>query len=67
MTPLPRYIATNEELAKGGASLACLMNLSDTVYGGFPPPSHMLEWDMAGSINVSEDHELFLEGGEIEP
>ena len=33
--------------------------------GEFPPHPHMLEWDMAGSINVSEDHELFLEGGEI--
>ena len=58
-----------EEFAKRGASLACLMNLADFQYEAsqcttdFPP--HMLEWDMQGSVHVSEDHELFLEGGEI--
>ena len=52
-----------------GASLACLVNLSDMEYEAFESdfPPHILEWDMAGSVHVSEDHELFLEGGEINP
>ena len=64
--PSPQF-RNYEEFAKRGASLACLMNYSDLEYeifeSDFPP--HMLEWDMAGSVHVSEDHELFLEGGEI--
>lgn len=52
---------------KEGASLACLVNLSDTMYEDLEVdfPAHVLEWDMAGSVNVSADNELFLKAGEI--
>ena len=64
--PNPQF-RNYEELANGGASLACLTNLSDTAYEVFAVkiPPHMLERDMAGSVRVSGDHELFLDGGEI--
>lgn len=55
-----------EEYMKTGASLACLVNLSDAKYEALNDfPAHILEWDMAGSIEVSVDNELLLEAGEI--
>lgn len=64
---LIRYTATMTNFVGGRASLACLTNLFDIVYEVFTAdfPPHVLEWDVAGSIHVSEDHELFLGGGEI--
>ena len=52
---------------KEEASLACLVNLSDLLYENFELdfPAHVLEWDIAGSIEVSADNELLLEAGEI--
>ena len=52
---------------KEEASLACLVNLSDPLYENFELdfPAHVLEWDIAGSIEVSADNELLLEAREI--
>ena len=63
----PRKLYRNyEEFMKTGASLACLVNLSDPSYETYNDfPAHTIEWDMAGSIEISVDYELLLEAGEI--
>lgn len=55
-----------EAFMEMGTPHACLVNLSDPVYQNYKGfPAHIPEYDMAGSIEMSEDDEFLLEAGEI--
>jgi len=62
--PSSRY-RNYDKFVETEALLACLAN--GYFIQGFRSrfPAHVLEWDMAGSMHVSEDNELFLEAREV--
>ena len=64
--PSARY-RNMDEFVKTGASLAVLVMLSDCCYEEMQleVPASILQFDLAGSMEIGQDNRLIIEGAEV--